>query len=147
MLALDRRSVTLRGMDTVWGRLLLVACGGGLGAVSRYGLDAAVRQVWPALAVRFPLGILLVNTLGCLSFGVVVGAAGGMAGVAPDRRLFLLTGVLGGFTTFSTFGHDTARLLIEGQGGLAMLNAFGSLILGVGAMFAGLWLGRVVAGG
>ena len=43
--------------------------------------------------------------------------------------------------------HDTARLLIEGQGGLAMLNAFGSLILGVGARFAGLWLGRVVAGG
>lgn len=132
-------------MDTVLGRLVLVACGGGLGAAARYGLDLAVRGLWPGLAARFPLGILIVNTLGCLCFGVIVGAAGGLEPLAPAQRLFLLTGVLGGFTTFSTFGHDTTRLLASGATGLAVLNAVGSLVLGVGSVAAGLWLGKQVA--
>ena len=134
-------------MDSLLGRLLLVAGGGGLGAAARYGLDAAVRQWWPALAARFPAGILLVNVLGCLVFGVLVGAAGGIGAMSPERRLFLLTGVLGGFTTFSTFGHDTAQLLGSGGAGLALVNALASVVLGVGAVFAGLWLGRVATGG
>lgn len=139
--------MTLVAMDTVLGKLAVVACGGGLGAMARYGLDAAVRQLWPGLASRFPVGILLVNVSGCLLFGLVVGLAGNMASLGTGRRLFLLTGVLGGFTTFSTFGHDTARLVAEGTGGLALLNAGTSVTLGVGAVFAGLWLGRVVSGG
>jgi CrcB protein len=140
-------AVTLTVMDTVLGKLAVVACGGGLGAMARYGLDAAVRQLWPGLASRFPVGILLVNISGCLLFGLVVGLAGNMASLSASRRLFLLTGVLGGFTTFSTFGHDTARLIADGTGGLALLNAGASVIFGVGAVFAGLWLGRVVTGG
>lgn len=134
-------------MDSLFGRLVLVACGGGLGAAGRYGLDVAVRHWWPSLAGRFPIGILLVNVLGCLVFGVLVGAAGGVGALSPERRLFLLTGVLGGFTTFSTFGHDTAQLLGSGSGGLALLNVLGSVMLGVGAVFAGLWLGRMATGG
>ena len=67
--------------------------------------------------------------------------------MSPERRLFVLTGLLGGFTTFSTFGHDTARLLASGATGLALLNALGSLVLGVAAVFAGLWLGRLLAAG
>lgn len=132
-------------MDTVLGRLVLVACGGGAGAVARYGLDLGVRHLWPGLAARFPLGILVVNTLGCLCFGVIVGATGGFETLPHTQRLFLLTGVLGGFTTFSTFGHDTARLLESGALGLAVLNAAGSLILGVGSVFAGYWIGRHAA--
>jgi CrcB protein len=134
-------------MDSLLGRLLLVACGGGLGAAGRYGLDLAVRQWWPSLAARFPVGILLVNVLGCLAFGVLVGAGGGIGALSAERRLFLLTGVLGGFTTFSTFGHDTAQLLGSGHGGLALVNALASVILGVVAVFAGLWLGRMATGG
>lgn len=134
-------------MDSLLGRLVLVACGGGLGAAGRYGLDLAVRQWWPSLAARFPLGILIVNVLGCLVFGMLVGAAGGIGAMPPERRLFLLTGVLGGFTTFSTFGHDTAQLLGAGSGGLALLNVLASVVLGVAAVFAGLWLGRVATGG
>lgn len=133
-------------MDSLLGRLVLVACGGGLGAAGRYGLDLAVRQWWPSVAARFPVGILLVNVLGCLVFGVLVGAAGGISAMTPERRLFLLTGVLGGFTTFSTFGHDTAQLLGSGSGGLALLNALASVLIGVAAVFAGLWLGRVATG-
>jgi len=134
-------------MDTTLGRVALVAVGGGLGAVGRYGLDLAIRALWPALSGRFPLGILVVNTLGCLAFGGIVGAAGGLESMSPERRLFVLSGLLGGFTTFSTFGHDTARLLAAGATGLALLNALGSLLLGVAAVFAGLWLGRLLAAG
>jgi CrcB protein len=134
-------------MDSLWARLMLVAGGGALGAAGRYGLDLAVRLLWPALAARFPAGILLVNVLGCLVFGLLVGAAGGIGSLSPARRLFLLTGVLGGFTTFSAFGHDTAQLLGSGSGGLALVNALASVVLGVGAVFAGVWFGRLLAGG
>ena len=133
-------------IDSLWGRLILVAAGGALGAAARYGLDLAVGPRWPALAARFPAGILLVNALGCLVFGLLVGAGGGIGIMPPARRLFLLTGVLGGFTTFSTFGHDTAQLLGSGHSGLALLNALASVSLGIGAVFAGLWLGRLLAG-
>jgi len=130
-------------MDGSLGRLALIALGGGLGSVARYGLDAAARSLWPAAAARFPLGILFVNVLGCLAFGAIVGAAGGLTGLTDNRRLFLLTGLLGGFTTFSTFSHDTTRLLASGAGGLALLNALASVLLGVAAVAAGLWLGRL----
>lgn len=134
-------------MDGTLGRLALIALGGGLGAVGRYGLDLAARSLWPALTGRFPLGILIVNVLGCLLFGWIMGAAGGAGGLSEGRRLFLLTGLLGGFTTFSTFSHDTARLLASGTTGPALLNVFGSLILGVAAVLAGLWLGRLMEAG
>lgn len=133
-------------IDSLWGRLILVAAGGALGAAARYGLDLAVGHRWPALAARFPAGILLVNALGCLLFGLLVGAAGGIGMMPPARRLFLLTGVLGGFTTLSTFSHDTAQLLGSGHSGLALLNILASVSLGIGAVFAGLWLGRLLAG-
>lgn len=131
----------------MFGRLALVVCGGGLGAAGRYGMESLVRWGWPAMAGRFPMGILLVNCLGCLVFGLIAGAAGGVEAMTPARRLFLLTGVLGGFTTFSTFGHDTARLLSGGQASLALLNVMGSVVLGVSAVVAGLWIGRWLATG
>ena len=62
--------------------------------------------------------------------------------LSPERRLFLLTGLLGGFTTFSTFGYDTARLLTSGAGILAMVNALVSVGAGVTAIILGLWAGR-----
>lgn len=133
-------------MDSVWVRAVLVACGGGLGAVLRWGLDSGISRLWPAAAMRFPLGILLVNGIGCLAFGLIVGWAGSLEALGSGRRLFLLTGLLGGFTTFSTFGHDTVRLLGTGQTGLAIINAVGSVLVGLGAVFGGLVLGRWLAG-
>ena len=130
-------------MGALLGKLALVALGGGLGSVARYGLDAVVKTALPTLAGRFPIGIFLVNGVGCLAFGVICGLSGGdLHHVSEHRRLLLLTGVLGGFTTFSTFGHDTARLLAEGSAGLAAVNALGSVVVGVGAVFLGLWLGQ-----
>lgn len=129
-------------MDGTLGRLVLIALGGGLGAVGRYGLDLAVQWLWPSLTSRFPLGILLVNILGCFLFGSIVGAAGGAEALSPERRLFLLTGLLGGFTTFSTFGYDTARLLTSGAGLLAVVNALVSVGAGITAVILGLWASR-----
>ncbi len=120
---------------------LLVAVGGGGGSLLRFWVDGWLRQLWPVSAARFPVGILVINCLGCLVFGLVCGAAGGLPHVPESRRLLVLTGLLGGFTTFSTFGHDTARLLAEGAPALAFLNAAGSVVLGIAAVFAGLWIG------
>jgi fluoride exporter len=133
-------------MSTLVGKMALVAVGGGLGAVARYGLDVVVSRMAPALAGRFPIGILLVNTLGCLAFGLICGLSGDFRHVSQARRLLLLTGLLGGFTTFSTFGHDTARLVTEGSISLAALNAGASVGLGVSAVFVGLWVGQRLAG-
>ncbi|MFN0126397.1 MAG: fluoride efflux transporter CrcB [Verrucomicrobiales bacterium] len=133
-------------MDSLWARAILVACGGGLGAVLRWGLDSGISWLWPAAALRFPVGIFVVNGLGCLVFGLILGLAGSFETLGSGRRLFLLTGVLGGFTTFSTFSHDTVRLLGAGQTGLALINAVGSVVVGLGAVLGGLAVGRWLAG-
>ena len=125
-------------MDGTLGRLVLIALGGGLGAVGRYGLDLAAQWLWPALTSRFPLGILLVNILGCFLFGSSVGAGQTLKLTA----LVSVTGLLGGFTTFSTFGYDTARLLTSGAGILAVVNALVSVGAGITAVILGLWAGR-----
>ena len=134
-------------MTSLPAKLALVTLGGGLGSVARFWLDALVQRLWPGIAGRFPIGILAVNGLGCLAFGLICGWSGDVRAVSEGRRLFLLTGLLGGFTTFSTFGHDTMRLLTAGSTGLAALNAAGSVVVGVGAVFAGFAIGRWLGAG
>jgi CrcB protein len=115
--------------------LLLVALGGAVGAVARYGVGVGAAR-WFGLA--FPWGTLIVNILGGLAMGLLTARFG------PEQdavRLALGVGVLGGFTTFSAFSLETVRLM-EHQPGLAMLYAAASVILSVGACWAGLMLGR-----
>lgn len=113
--------------------VLSVALGGSLGAVLRYGLK---------LAVTGPVGTLVVNTLGCFAMGLalvyLVEASSGRW--AP----FLMTGVLGGFTTYSAFALDTLQMVEGGQMGAALAYAAGTLALALVAVFAGAALGRGV---
>lgn len=117
-------------------QVLLVALGGAVGSVARYGVGVAAAR-WFGLG--FPWGTLTVNVVGGLAMGVLA------ARVGPEgesARLLLGVGLLGGFTTFSAFSLETVRLL-EHQPGLAMLYAAASLLLSVGACWLGLTLGRV----
>ena len=116
-------------------QILLIACGGGLGAVLRWWLAGLVK----APVNGFPLGIFLVNVSGCFLFGLLHGFCQSRG---EEWRLALLTGVLGGFTTFSTFGWDSYQLLRNGQLWIAAVNALGSVLAGVLAV----WAGVVLAG-
>jgi fluoride exporter len=116
--------------------VLLVALGGAVGSVARYGVGLAAAR-WFGLA--FPWGTLAVNLAGSLAIGVLAARVGP---ADESTRLLLGVGLLGGFTTFSAFSLETVRLL-EHQPGLAMSYAAASLLLGVGACWVGLNLGRV----
>jgi len=115
-------------------QLILVALGGALGSVCRYGLSTAVQQLSSALV---PYGTFVVNVSGCLVFGLIMGAAQQRFVLAPSARAFLLIGILGGFTTFSTFTFETFALLRAGEFVQALVNAGGQLICGLIALWAG----------
>lgn len=105
----------------------MIGIGGGLGALARYGLVSLVH----ARTVAFPWGTLAVNAIGCFLIGAM------FERLSTDARAFVVVGVLGGFTTFSAFGHETVELLRGGQTTLALLNAAGNVVLGVGAVLLG----------
>lgn len=118
--------------------LLLVGAGGAAGAIARYLLSTWAMQA--ADAPRFPLGTFIVNVLGCLLVGVCAGLATRFTWFDHDARLLLMVGLLGGFTTFSAFGLETEHLLRRGEWLLAGGYVGGSVLLGIAAVFAGLWL-------
>jgi CrcB protein len=116
---------------------LCVGAGGFLGAVSRYGLSQWLRS---SVEGGYPLGTLAVNVLGCFGIGALLGLSQHHPGLSENARLFLVVGLLGSFTTFSTFGHETLRLFGEDQLGRALLNVGLNLVLGLGAVWLGaLW--------
>jgi len=119
-----------------WAALML---GGGLGASMRYALT-----VWldARHATVFPWGTLAVNFLGCFLIGAVVATFEQRGGLTPALRLFVISGVLGGFTTFSAFSLDIWRLIELGKTSLAVANAAGSLVACLVATFAGIALAR-----
>lgn len=113
--------------------LLLVAVGGALGSMARYGLSGlVVRQVNP---VNFPWGTFSVNVLGCLFAGIFLVAAEQFPVVNQDARLLIVTGLLGGFTTFSAFGIETLGLIRRGEMLIAVSYASLSVIVGLCAMW------------
>ena len=114
--------------------LLLVAVGGGLGACARYGLSAWVMQ--QVTQSRFPWGTFTVNVFGCLVAGLLMALAEKHQLLSPDARLFLFTGILGGFTTFSAFGVETVNLLRRGDVAVAAAYVLASVACGL----AVLWL-------
>jgi CrcB protein len=114
--------------------ILLIAIGGALGSVCRYLLSSAVLR---ALGTLFPAGTFVVNVIGCLVFGVLVGAAQERFTLTPDARAFLLAGVLGGFTTFSSYMNESFVLMREGQFVWAGLNLAGQVFAG----FVAFWIG------
>ena len=121
--------------------LMAVAMGGAVGASARYLFAAqALRFMGPG----FPWGTLGVNLIGSFLMGVIVELLALRFSVSAEVRVFLVTGVLGGFTTFSAYSLDIANMLERKDLALAGLYAFGSLGGGVVALFFGLWLVRAV---
>jgi CrcB protein len=117
---------------------LLVALGGAIGACARHLVVTQARHVSTAL----PWGTFVVNVLGCFAFGVIAGLGMGRFQMGQAPRLFLLTGVLGGFTTYSSFAFDTLELARSGQPAMALLNVAAQLIVGLAATWVGLLLTR-----
>ena len=120
---------------------LLVAVGGALGAMARFGVGAIVLRTAPP---PFPLGTFVINLTGCFVFGLLAGWSELRTPLSADARAFLLVGVLGGFTTFSSFGYETFLLLRDGHVALAALNAGGQVALGVGLVWLGWTLVRAL---
>jgi len=118
---------------------LILFVGGGLGAVLRFALAGWVEA---RTASPFPWGTLVVNGAGCLLIGLLASWADVRGALPPGARLFLIAGMLGGFTTFSTFGLETWRLLEQGSWPAALANAGGSLVVGLVAVALGVVVGR-----
>jgi CrcB protein len=125
-------------------KTLLVGCGGFLGSIARYLLGGAVHRL--IQAPIFPFGTLLVNVSGCLAIGVLGGLADQRGLLTPEARVFLLIGVLGGFTTFSSFGYETFQLLRDGETLPALANVMLQIGLGLFAVWAGYAVTRAVWG-
>jgi len=122
-------------------QFLTVGLGGFFGAGLRFALGTAVHRALPAAV--FPYGTMAVNILGCLLIGFV---AAWRQPLEPGLRLFLMVGLLGGFTTFSTFALETLTLTQQQQPALAFVNVAAKVILGLGAAWVGFEGGRLLAG-
>jgi CrcB protein len=123
--------------------ILLVALGGALGSVARFKISGWILH--HTVDWRFPAGTFAVNVLGCLVAGVLVGFAEKYEYFSADTRLFLFTGILGGFTTFSAFGLETMFLIRRGEWLIAGSNVVVSVLAGLAALWLG-W-GAVTARG
>jgi|ERR1700681_1911273 CrcB protein len=117
--------------------LLFVGIGGGLGSILRYVISVFIGKHIP---VVFPFGTLLVNISGCFLIGVFYSLAARHSGFNPEWRLFLITGICGGYTTFSTFSYDGLILLRQGSSFSFILYMLGSVLIGLLATFAGVAL-------
>lgn len=125
-------------------RLALVGLGGMLGAILRYAMGGLVHRLYEG---RFPLGTLLVNTAGCLAIGFLFTLAEDRGVMSAYTRLFVFVGVLGGFTTFSTFGYETLSLWRDGMAARALMNIGANTIVGLSAVWLGHVAARLVPGG
>lgn len=124
--------------------MFVVALGAAVGANLRYLISGWVAQ---RLGSAFPYGTLLINVAGCLAIGALLTLAATRLTLSEPVRLLLVTGLLGGFTTFSSFGYETYALVGGGDWLGAALYVAGSLFLGLGAVFLGAAAVRLLAGG
>jgi CrcB protein len=124
-----------------WIVIAAVAIGGALGSVLRYSLASLIQPSWwPG----FPFGIFTVNITGGLAMGLITELAALKFSMTLEARAFLTTGILGGYTTFSTFSLDSALLIQRGAYAQATFYVLGSVILSILALFAGLWIVRAI---
>ena len=119
--------------------ILLVGFGGFIGSVMRYLASGYVQQA--TKSVGFPYGTLAVNVIGCFAIGFLAQLAESRGVFTSEARLFVFVGILGGFTTFSSFGNETFNLARDSQMMSALANIGLNVIIGLFAV----WLGRTVA--
>ncbi len=121
-------------------KIVLVMLGGGLGAVSRYGISLLAARLWGA---RFPWGTLTVNLTGCFLIGLIFALSDRIRFLTPDMRLLIITGFLGALTTFSTFSLETVN---AGRSGMLLQPLTNILVNNLGCLAMtvfGLWLGNL----
>lgn len=119
--------------------ILLVGFGGFIGSVLRYLASGYVQQA--SKSVDFPYGTLAVNVMGCFAIGFLAQLAESRGVLASESRLFVFVGILGGFTTFSSFGNETLNLARDSQ----MVNALANIGMNVVIGLLAVWLGRTVS--
>lgn len=124
-------------------RVVLVALGGAIGSVARYGVGALAAQV---LGAAFPFGTLLVNLCGSFLIAAIMHVALAGTAISMELRIFLTTGIMGGFTTYSSFNYETLALINQRAYGLAGLNVAATVVGCFLAGLVGLAAGRALAG-
>jgi fluoride exporter len=115
----------------------LVGLGGAIGSMLRYGAGLISIKF---LGFTFPWGTLLINILGSFLIGIVFAIAGQIQNFPENIKIFMMVGILGGFTTFSAFSLDSLLLLEKGNVGQALIYIIGSVVLSITATFIGLML-------
>jgi CrcB protein len=120
--------------------VMLVGLGGALGSILRYLVGGWVHALVPLST--FPFGTLIVNVSGCLAIGVVGGLSDARQLFGPAARVFLMIGILGGFTTFSSFAYETLALARDAALARAFLNVVAQVVLGLAAAWIGYSLAR-----
>lgn len=124
-------------------RVILVALGGAIGSVARYGVGALAAQL---LGSAFPWGTLLVNLSGSFLIALVMHIALAGTAISLELRIFLTTGIMGGYTTYSSFNYETLALINQRAYGLAGLNVAATVVGCFVAGVLGLAAGRALAG-
>ena len=124
-------------------RVILVALGGAIGSVARYGVGAVAAQL---LGAAFPWGTLLVNLSGSFLISLVMHVALAGTAISLELRIFLTTGIMGGFTTYSSFNYETLALINQRAYGLAGLNVSATVVGCFLAGVLGLAAGRALSG-
>lgn len=124
-----------------WTFILAVAAGGSLGSVARYLVGIGFGK-W--LGPKFPWGTLFINVTGSLLIGILAGLFAVRWSLPQAARIFLVVGICGGYTTFSTFSLDTFYLIERGEMAAAAAYMIGSVVLSVGALIAGIQIARVI---
>lgn len=125
-------------------RVGLVALGGAIGSVARYWVGAVAAQL---LGAGFPWGTLTVNVTGSFLIALIMHLALTGSAISLELRIFLTTGIMGGFTTYSSFNYETLALLNQRAYGLAGLNLAATVLGCLAAGVLGLAAGRALAGG
>ncbi len=120
----------------------MVGAGGFIGSALRFIISGWVQRL--AAASVMPYGTLAVNVIGCLALGILGGLAEYRQVLEPGQRLFLMVGILGGFTTFSTFAFESVSLMQNAEIAKALVNTAAQVVLGFGAAFAGYILARTL---
>ena len=121
---------------------LIVFVGGGIGAALRHGFNVGFARL---IGTAFPYATLFENVSGSLAMGLLIAIFAFKSGIPQHWQLFLTTGILGGYTTFSTFSLDAALLYERGELGLAAAYVLLSVVLSIGGLFAGIALVRQFA--
>ena len=116
-------------------KLLMVGIGGFVGALLRYGISGWVQNMTRSIA--FPFGTLAVNIIGCYFIGLLTQLVESQAGINTEMRLLLMVGLMGAFTTYSTFGNETLSLIQDQRYVLSLLNVGLHLVLGLSAVLIG----------